>query len=656
MRSFAFPFRVTLAALSFCAFASAQEQMLLWSTYLGGSGDDRIHRVTQAANGDWLIVGNTTSPTIADTVPTLIGEDDPSRLSQFGGFIARLSDDGQTLHWVRRFGRGVVFLTDIHENNGLLYIAGVATAFAQEQLIEPFNGYNKNPPFAITSEYTGAFTVHEAPNTYRSVLFLMNGDGTELLNATWMGEPTPGREGHGVGDIIGDWYAANDMWRYVRQRENWAFNFMNPYTINRIESFPNGDLLFLMDGGLRWAGGQDTIYRFEPGDISPDGLIWKTTFDAAGNNSTVDSPEHSSVMASDIAITPDGEQLYVVGAANGWTGAEPYWNPFIFKFDAADGTQVWDRTPDGNEVTSFGAYNMDMLSVGDNRLISDSFGQAVVVNSLGELLLSMWSDGGASVLALRHPWTLHAPTTNMDGDGFFGFRARSFAPILGRMSPDGEGGWRRAHRIKPNPNTPPGDHATLFYDIAELPGHPTTAYAVGFTHGMPEVNPLHSGSGHGVIAKLDFADTGTTRHYVDRIAGIHEFLTISASATPGIFVVGGYGVTGAPVQNALQANASGRFTGYLMQFADTPKISAPEEIRPTLQTSLEIADGQPHLRISFSSPSPALYTLQASADLGATDPWTPVPGATHTATSAAEDVEFLIPMEASARFYRIAVE
>lgn len=654
MRFFAAP-RVVCATLFFCVLGTAQEQELLWSTYLGGSGDDRIHRVTQAANGDWLVAGNTTSDTIAGISPTLIGVDDPTRLHQFGGFIARVSDDGQTLRWVRRFGRGVVFLSDIHENGGLLYITGVATAFAQEHLIEPFNGYDTNPPLAVTSEHTGAFTVHEAPDTYRSVLFLMTADGSDLLNSTWMGEPTPGREGHGIGDIIGDWYAADDMWRYVRQRENWAFNFMNPFTINRIETFPNGDLLFLMDGGLRWAGGQDTIYRFSPGDVSPAGLVWKTTFDAAGNNSTVDSPEHSSVMASDIAVTPEGDHVYVVGAANGWTGDEPYWNPFVFKFNADDGSQVWGREPK-DEVTAFGAYNMDMLSVGNNRLISDSFGQALVVNSLGEPLLSMWSDGGASVLALRHPWTLSGSPANMDGDGFFGFRARTFAPVLGRMSPDGADGWRRAHRIKPNPNTPPADNATLFYGIAELPGQPTSAYAVGFTHGMPEINALHSGSGHGVIAKLEFDDAGTTRHYVERIAGIHEFLSIRASSTPGIFMVGGYGVEGAPLKNALQSEASGRFSGYLMQIADAPHVAAPEAIRPTLRTSIDTSGDRPRLRIHFFSPTAARYTLEASADLGATDPWTPVPGETHTASSPGEPVAFHLPLQSPARFYRIAVD
>lgn len=635
--------------------ANAQEQELLWSTYLGGDGDDRIHRVTQADNGDWLIAGNTTSATVAGQTPTLIGRDDPSRTDQFGGFIARLSDDGQTLRWVRRFGYGVVFLTDIHESrNGNLYVAGVATAFAQDDLIEPFNGYDKNPPLTVISEHTGADTAYDAPNTYRSALFLFDADGRNLLDASWMGEPTPGREDHGIGDIIGEWYVDNDMWRYVRQRENWNFTFMNPFTSNRIATFPNGDLLFLIDGGLRWAGGQDTLYRFAPDDLSADALVWKSTFDAAGNNSTLDSPEHASVMSSDIAITPNGDTVYVVGAANGWTGAEPYWNPFVFRFNATNGAQEWTRTP-SSEVTAYGAYNMDMLSVGNNRLISDSFGQAVTVNATGELLLSMWTDGGASVLTERHPWTLTGNVGNIDGDGFYGFLGRTFASLMGRLSSDPEDGWQRAHRIKPNPNTDPEDNATLFYDIAGLSGQPTTAYAVGFSHGMPQVNPLHESIGTGVIAKFDLAQTGTTRHYTERIAGVHEFLSIHPSATGGVFMVAGYGNSGAPLKNALQSNAAGPFSGYLMQFADTPHVSAPENIRPSLRVAMDDSGPSRLLRIEFTTTEPGEHSLEVSSDLGRTDAWQPVPDANHAASAAGESVEFLIEFNPANQFYRIVL-
>jgi len=581
-RSFVSFFCLFIALLQLVSGSPAE---IRWSTYLGGAGDDRIHRVRPASNGDWLIVGNTTSSTLAGMTPTLIGSDDATRNSQFGGFVVRISGDGQEIRWIRRFGRGVVFLTDAIEHQGAIYITGVSTAYGQTELIDPFNGYDKNAPLSIVSEYTGALTTHNAPNTYRSILLHMNGDASAIINGSWMGEATPGRETYGIGDIIGSWYASSDMWRYMRQREGWAFAYMNPYTINRIEAFPNGDLALLMDGGLRWAGGQDSLYRFQAGDISASGLVWKKVFDAAGNNSTVSSPEHSSVMSADLVVSDDGNTVYVSGGSNGWTGGEPYWNPFIFKFSAANGSQQWDRTG-VNIGGPYGCFNLIQTSVGS--LISDSYGQAITLNDDGEPLLSMWCDGGATVLT-REPWDVGQSVTAQDGDGFWGFKSRTFASVFGRLNTDPTQGWIRSHRVKPNPDTDGEENATLFYGIAPVPGEPGHAWYAGFSRGMAEVNAWDDGIGFGTIARINLDASGTERLVVDRFAGVNEFLAIGHRPNSRSYLAGGYGGIGSPLVSPLQATVSGSNDGYLVAFSEDAagRIAIdPEELTPQ-ETSWE---------------------------------------------------------------------
>jgi hypothetical protein len=455
-----------------------------------------------------------------------------------------------------------------------------------------------------------------------------------------MGEPIPGRESYGVGDIIGDWYVGSDMWRYIKQREAWFFAAMNPYTINRIQLLGNGDLVLLMDGGLRWAGGQDSLYRFSSGDISPDGLMWKTVFDAAGNNSDLSTPEHASVLSADMAVTGDEQFVYVTGASNGWTGAEPYWNPFIFKFAVSNGTQLWDRSGVTNGGPN-GTFNIIQSMVGGNQ--ADSYGQAIAVNSSDEPLVSMWADGGNTFLVMD-PWLLSGTAANQDGDGFWGFRGRTFAPLLGRYNPDGVSGWLRSHKVKPNPNTDPDQNATLFLGVAPVYGMPSEMVTVGWTFGMAEVNQWDTALGKGTIAKLDLADGGTTRQFVDRVAGVEEFMSVISHHAKKTFTAVGYSISGAPVLNAFQSSPAGLEDAYLMTFT--------EEIAENLGLSA-VPGG---LRLNFTAVVPAVFQLQKSDDLGATDPWAIVPELDATSTAAGEEMSIDIPDTEIPGFFRLLVE
>jgi hypothetical protein len=102
VRSADFP--VTIGALdpswngnfdAFVAKLSADGSTLLWSTYLGASGDDRGWAIRLDAQDRPVVAGVTTS----DLFPTTVGAYDTTRNGGFDAFVTQLSADGASLVW-----------------------------------------------------------------------------------------------------------------------------------------------------------------------------------------------------------------------------------------------------------------------------------------------------------------------------------------------------------------------------------------------------------------------------------------------------------------------------------------------------------------------------------------------------------------------------
>jgi hypothetical protein len=190
----------------------------------------------------------------------------------------------------------------------------------------------------------------------------------------------------------------------------------------------------------------------------------------------------------------------------------------------------------------------------------------------------------------------------------------------------------------------------MFLGIAPVHGHPSEMVTVGWTFGMPEVDPWDAGLGKGTIAKLDLADGGTTRQFVDRVAGVEEFMSVVAHPGQKTFTAVGYALSGAPVLNAFQATPGGLEDAYLLTF--TGEIIVEGGIAHGMSLS-PVSGG---MRLAFTAAVAGTFQLQRSNDLGETDPWTPVAGLDATASSPGEELSIDIPDTQIPGFFRLLVE
>ncbi|MFW9915563.1 MAG: SBBP repeat-containing protein [Candidatus Thorarchaeota archaeon] len=80
---------------------AADGQQILWSTYFGGAWDDQIKHVTTDSEGNIIIVGVTSS----NNLPITDNAYQPNKsASSWDTFVAKLSADGQILHFSTYFG------------------------------------------------------------------------------------------------------------------------------------------------------------------------------------------------------------------------------------------------------------------------------------------------------------------------------------------------------------------------------------------------------------------------------------------------------------------------------------------------------------------------------------------------------------------------
>lgn len=80
---------------------SADGQQILWSTYFGGAWDDQIKHITADSEGNIIVIGVTSSTNL----PITENAYQPIKsASSWDVFVAKLSADGQTLHFSTYFG------------------------------------------------------------------------------------------------------------------------------------------------------------------------------------------------------------------------------------------------------------------------------------------------------------------------------------------------------------------------------------------------------------------------------------------------------------------------------------------------------------------------------------------------------------------------
>jgi hypothetical protein len=331
--------------LSLCAFSAPK---LVTATCFGGSGDDRIHAVAYAPDGTLVVAGYTNSavwnmPAGASTY--VLGTDsvdspdviDGDLQNDYTIFLARFSNDGKQLLSYTRFA-----------NQSVKYelMAGqryVRIAVSDDGIY--MTAYGRRSLRDIPG-FDGK--LDNIPGS-KPFIVRFSLDGSHLLNGTYLGGSDGDRE------------------------------------INDVDLFPNGDICVNSDLGPNvWEG---KIWRLKP-DLSA--AVWTKRFPVWGGEARLNS----------LAVTPDGEKVYVGGYGMWSTQFEPYKDPFLFMFDGKDGTQYWKR---GTDEKDYGVYNFKQDSIGLNRLISDSQVYGLATDKNGNALVAAYSDGGATSL-IKDPW------------------------------------------------------------------------------------------------------------------------------------------------------------------------------------------------------------------------------------------------------------
>ncbi len=331
--------------------------------------------------------------------------------------------------------------------------------------------------------------------------------------------------------------------------------------VNDIDVFPNGDLCVNHDN---YGSSTDFLSRIKP-DLS--GYVWHRKFTSWAG----------SARSNALAVSPQGDLVYVGGYCMGYTGLEPYKDPFLFCFSGDGLTQFWKR---GTEVDDYGIFHFPQESIGLNRLISDSQINSLAADSVGNALCTGYSDGGATVFTYD-PWYggysgttgISLNASSQDGDSFAGFAGATSAGTLGRI--DKTGYWIRSHTVKP------ANIYNRWYGVC--PGYKNSAFFVGRASGVPDVESWEVGGSNGIIMKTSMEKSGTIRQFVSHPAGVdainkvardrntYRYAAVGTATTNQVFTVNGF-------QSSF---GGGTKDGYIVVFDDNDR-PANSELNATI--------------------------------------------------------------------------
>jgi len=391
-----------------CAHAdllAAATPQLVSATYLGTPGHDDLQDVAISEDGTIYVVGN------VDQVLTNLPEGvkavtlgKPVEGTWYRcGLLATFSPDGAKMLRCVQFARGQVFLTTVALGKDGVYIGGYGSEELAE-LLKPLGGVfadarqaNAAPlpqplpeaPATPAAEKEKAAAAPAAPTEAENVLYIKtrhHGDKG--------GVPFVARLGNdlttlGAGTFLeGHHYAWNVAMPLYE--EEW--------TPTGIAILPGGDLVVLHDGGapVHHYYAPDYLSRLSPDlkrrawkfdiyhpEVKPLEKIRNRGERFKGWKFPILGQVRTLRMRGDAA-----GNVYVGGWSVSMTSREPWWCPFLWKFNG-NGELVWK------------AYTFDPMSgSGDrvNGLVSDSAIRSMAFDQEGGLLVSGISDGGNTVL------------------------------------------------------------------------------------------------------------------------------------------------------------------------------------------------------------------------------------------------------------------
>lgn len=376
--------------IGLAASASAKAPELVSASWMGTGGDDLLEDVAIDVSTDpptILVAGMLAQPVemLAGAKAVTLGK--PHGPSPYGsGLVARLSHDGRKVLAATQLAAGVGQITTVVVGGGGVYVGGYATA-GLEQLLPAGGLLSKCPADAPPGPFTPReHTERSNPQPDKSkvgvpFVLRLSADLSRVEAGTYLEGrhtiwhvPRPLDESKwqptGIGILAdGSVVVAHDGGPIVPPpagQKPGAFNF-----------YRCPDHLSRLSGDLKQRMWKIDMYAVP---VDPDraavALKEPWTFDSLGNTRTLR------------LRTGPGDAVYLAGWAASRTTKEPWWAPFLRRFDA-DGKMVWE------------AYTFDPTSGRDarlNGLVSDAAIRSVAVDAEGQVLVATIGDGGNSVL------------------------------------------------------------------------------------------------------------------------------------------------------------------------------------------------------------------------------------------------------------------
>jgi hypothetical protein len=407
---------LSLATGSASHVAGAEPPLkLLTSSFWGTAEDDDIQGAAEAPDGTVYMVGNVGAAAKdlpGGVTPTVLGR--PAAEPKCGrGFVAHFSADlTQVLHYAE-FAEGIVLLTTAQANRDGVYVSGYAPE-GLEPLLAGKPGLMTKYPLAAEIALIKEGKILEA-NGLKDKDPIAGRPGLGRYGAPCVLRFTPDLKTLIAGTYLEGWQQVWDKFRSKTIRPSTTFPpdyFWQPTSLGLLKS---GDLLVCHDGGYfrlltdkdrQLAGGNaellkrlafydccDWVSRLSP-DLSE--RVWRQPIytpavDAETAKRIKDRwplAHYSNPRTHRMRLDRD-ENIFLCGWSASFTAREPWWSPYVWQLNPADGKLVWK------------AYEYNPMSGADNRMdgtVADTAIPALAIDGDGNLLTSLFADGGNTVI------------------------------------------------------------------------------------------------------------------------------------------------------------------------------------------------------------------------------------------------------------------
>jgi hypothetical protein len=401
-----------------CVAAGAGEEpplKLLTAGFLGTAEDDDLQGAAGAPDGTVYLVGNT--GTAAGALPggvTVKVYGEKAAEPRCGrAFIAHFSKDFDRLLHYAECAEGVALFTTVQANANGVYVGGYASE-ALEPLLKDKGGLIAQYPLATEARLIREGKMLDA-NGLKDKDPLAGRPGLGRLGAPCVLRFTPDLQKLDAGTYLEGWQQVWDKYRVkvIRPHETFPPDyFWQPTALAPLKS---GDLIVGHDGGYfrlltekdreLAAGNDDLLHRLAFYDccdwlsrLSADlsKRVWRQPIytpkvdveTAKRVRGGWPLPHYSSPRTHRVRLDWN-ESIYLCGWSASCTAKEPWWAPYVWKLDPADGKVIWK------------AYEYDPMSGADNRMngtVADTAIPTLALDGDGNLLVSLFADGGNTVM------------------------------------------------------------------------------------------------------------------------------------------------------------------------------------------------------------------------------------------------------------------